>query len=146
MHTLQERTCGVLLGTALGDAFGAPLEGASTGALDAEILNRASRPRPWRYTDDTEMTLAVARTLAHGRELEPEVLFAKLAGSFDPARGYGRGMRRAIEAYLAGTRWSECAFVTWPEGSAGNGAAARVAPIACRRLGKHQASFAPLAH
>lgn len=132
MPDLQERTVGVLLGTAIGDAFGAPLEGASAGAVGTEISNRASRPRPWRYTDDTQMTLDVARSLAHGRELEAEVLLAKLAGSFEPARGYGRGMRRCIEAYLAGTHWSECAFVTWSEGSAGNGAAARVAPIACR--------------
>lgn len=100
--------------------------------MDAEILNRASRPRPWRYTDDTQMMLAVARSLANGRELRPNMLLTKLAGSFDPARGYGRGTRRAIEAFLDGTHWSKCAFVTWPDGSAGNGSAARVAPIACR--------------
>ena len=132
MLDLQDRTFGVLLGTALGDAFGAPFEGASIGAVDKEALHRASHPRPWRYTDDTQMTLAVARSLAYRRELEPELLFAKLAGSFDPARGYGRGMRRCIAAYLGGTHWSQCAFSTWGEGSAGNGAAARVSPIACR--------------
>jgi poly(ADP-ribose) glycohydrolase ARH3 len=78
------------------------------------------------------MTLAVARSLANERALDPHMLLAELAGSFDPSRGYGRGTRRSIEAFRKGTPWNECAFATWAEGSAGNGSAARVAPIACR--------------
>jgi poly(ADP-ribose) glycohydrolase ARH3 len=78
------------------------------------------------------MAIAVARALAFGRDLEPEVLMANLAGSYDPARGYGRGTRRCFEAFLRGTPWDQCAFTSWSEGSAGNGAAARVAPVACR--------------
>ncbi len=132
MPELQDRVFGVLLGTALGDAFGSPFEGAGADSVHAEILSRAERPRPWRYTDDTVMTLAVARSLAHGRDLEPHMLLAMLAGSYDPARGYGRGTRRCLEAFLGGTRWDLCAFTSWREGSSGNGAAARVAPVACR--------------
>ena len=116
------------------DAFGAPFEGASTGAIERELSLRAARPRPWRYTDDTITTLAVARALVNGHEIEiePERLFAKLANSFDSTRGYGRGMRRCIEAYLGGTHWSACASTSWSGGSAGIGAAVRVSPISCR--------------
>jgi poly(ADP-ribose) glycohydrolase ARH3 len=130
--SLQDRTLGVLLGVALGDAFGAPFEAAVTGAISEAIAARSRRPRPWRYTDDTHMTLAVARSLAYGRTLEPSMLLATLAGTFDPALGYGHGMRRCVEAFLAGVPWEQCAFTSWSEGSAGNGAAARVAPVACR--------------
>jgi ADP-ribosylglycohydrolase len=41
MLDMLDRASGVLLGTALGDAFGAPFEGASTGAVAAAIQERA---------------------------------------------------------------------------------------------------------
>ena len=131
MLTLCDRVRGTLVGAALGDAFGAPFEGMSS-TLEREIALRAERRRPWRYTDDTEMTLAVARTLANGRELEPASLLAELADAFDPMSAHGSGMRCCVEAYRRGVPWWQCAFASWPEGSAGNGAAARVAPVACR--------------
>jgi ADP-ribosylglycohydrolase len=88
MPTLEDRTVGALLGTALGDAFGSPFKGASPESLRQELFVRAARPRPWRYTDDTQMTIAIARSLASGGDLEPEMLLAKLAGSYDSTRGY----------------------------------------------------------
>lgn len=131
MLTLCDRVRGTLVGAALGDAFGAPFEGMSS-APEREIALRAERRRPWRYTDDTEMTLAVARSLANGRELEPASLLAELVEAFDPMSAHGSGMRCCVEAYRRGVPWWQCAFASWPEGSAGNGAAARVAPVACR--------------
>lgn len=120
------------MGTALGDAFGAPFEGSSADWVRDRVEVRAHRARPWRYTDDTQMMLTVARALANGREIEPASLLCELAGAFDPVRGHGRGMRPCVEAYRSGEPWWQCAFACWPEGSAGNGAAARVAPVACR--------------
>src|SRR5688572_29556717 len=55
-----------------------------------------------------------------------------IAANFEPARGYGHGMRRVLEAVQGGALpWDEAARSVWPGGSMGNGAAARVGPIAC---------------
>lgn len=57
----------------------------------------------------------------------PDVL-ATLASSYDPARGYGHGMKLALAAFRRGGR---AASASWEEGSKGNGGAVRVVPIAC---------------
>jgi hypothetical protein len=59
---LQDRFRGALLGAAIGDALGAPFEGAPT--VDPDDLNGLlERPGPLRYTDDTHMTLGMSESL-----------------------------------------------------------------------------------
>ena len=132
---LRDRFRGALLGAALGDAFGAPLEGASPGAsLSALVAQRAAQPGSWRPTDDTRMMLDVATWLLLPSEA-PEALLVQLADSYDAALGYGHGTKQVLAAYRSGLPWGACPFVTWSEGSKGNGSSARVAPVACRYLG-----------
>jgi ADP-ribosylglycohydrolase len=136
MHTvtLQSRTRGVLLGTAVGDALGLPAEG----------LSRRRRaclfPGPWRHrlvfghgmlSDDTEQTLFVTQALlAHPDS--PGRFARRLAWSLRgwllglPA-GIGFGTLRAILKLWLG-------FPPARSGvrSAGNGPTMRVAPIGAR--------------
>ncbi len=121
---------------ALGDAFGErwfPLFRDRRRA-HAEIRARAvPEESPWPWTDDTAMALGVLSVLGdHGR-IDQTRLARTLADTFlsDPGRGYGSGMHELLPSLAA-------APASWPtatralfrgEGSLGNGAAMRVAPL-----------------
>lgn len=132
MPSLCSRIRAAHLACLLGDALGRPFEMQSP--RDPRLrpgLDRAFASHdPLRYSDDSEMMIAVAESLARCGDVAPDDLLATLASGFDPARGYGHGMRLALEAARRGTR--SVAFIAWPEGSKGNGGAVRVVPIACR--------------
>lgn len=129
-----EQFRGCLLGLAVGDALGAPFEGLNADNVfwgfgpPAEIVKNADG-EPLTYTDDTEMMLGVAETLAeHGRIVKGPLCRA-LASNYHPERGYGRGARLVLEAMADGGDWRGIARDHFPGGSFGNGAAMRVAPV-----------------
>ncbi|MEP7123736.1 MAG: ADP-ribosylglycohydrolase family protein [Byssovorax sp.] len=122
---------GALLGAVVGDAFGGPLEGASASEMPRLVAARIARPSPWSYTDDGAMNIAVAESLVAAGTVDPEHLLHRFAAHYEPARGFGRGMKLALRAFASGTRWDRCAFAAWPEGSRGNGGAVRITPVAC---------------
>ena len=93
---------------------------------------RAHRQSLWAYSDDTQMMISVAESLLQKDTIEPEHLAQTLARNYDPARGYGKGMKLVFQALERGLSWREAANSSWAEGSKGNGAAVRVVPIACR--------------
>ena len=127
---MADRFRGTLLGCLLGDAFGSILEGmsASDPRLEARISRRRVERLPWRYTDDTEMALGVARSLVACGGLNEAHLMDTWSDAYEPARGYGKGMKLAIQAWRAGSSPAEAA---WRDGSNGNGAAVRVVAAAC---------------
>jgi len=125
---------GCLLGVICGDVLGAPVEGLPAEQIRRQF-GRISRPIPGPggracYTDDTLMTLALARSLVRcaGR-VDPEDCAAAGAAAFDPQRGYGRSAVKVLEALRGGVSWRETGTLLFPEGSYGNGAAMRIAPI-----------------
>jgi poly(ADP-ribose) glycohydrolase ARH3 len=124
---------GAVLGAVVGDAFGSLLEGAARPDVERLARRRAQVAQPWRYTDDGAMTLAVAESLVERHAAAGPHLLQRLAARYDPARGFGKGVKLALAAFSEGRPWRECAFAAWPEGSRGNGAAVRVAPVACVR-------------
>jgi poly(ADP-ribose) glycohydrolase ARH3 len=71
----------------------------------------------------------VAETLAESGEIDETALLARFAANYDPARGYGPGMRILLEAIIDGRNDREMALNLFPGGSLGNGAAMRVAPV-----------------
>jgi poly(ADP-ribose) glycohydrolase ARH3 len=129
----QDRIRGCIVGGVIGDAFGAPLEGASQIGLSKLVARRAVTPEPWGYTDDGAMLLACAEALVSERTVEPTALLRALQARYEPARGFGHGMKLALEAFELGSSWDRCAFAAWPAGSHGNGGAVRISPIAVAR-------------
>ena len=77
------------------------------------------------------MMIFVAESLIHSGRVDPDHLLRWMSTQHEPARGYGKGARTAFAATARGVPASEAAYVSWPEGSKGNGAAVRVTPIAC---------------
>lgn len=68
-----ERAVGVLLGLAVGDALGAPLEGRPP---PTDVVREM--PVGGRYTDDTLQALALARSLVVSRAFSPDDCMARL--------------------------------------------------------------------
>ena len=130
--TSIERARGSLLGLAVGDAFGSMLD-----AYGAELARRAAKrlismKRPWRWTDDTAMAISVVESLQERGTIDPDELASAFARRFDrePDRGYGAGADKLLRRVVAGTAWRDAAASLFGgQGSYGNGAAMRAAPI-----------------
>ncbi|KOX22374.1 crystallin [Saccharothrix sp. NRRL B-16348] len=127
-----KRASGALLGLAYGDALGAPTEFMTV----AEIEHRygVGGPRelvgePALVTDDTQMTLAVARALAEGgRDGVGDALrdhFVRWWESPDNNRAPGMTCLQACERLAAGLPWREATGAS----SKGCGANMRVVPV-----------------
>lgn len=130
-RTTQAIARGVLLGTFAGDALGARWEGAPAVELDEgrRRLERSLAAEVLHYTDDTQLTLALAEHLCDHPGVEQPALVATFLDHFEGHRGYARGMFGLVEAWHAGTAPAEAATSVFPDGSFGNGAAMRVAPV-----------------
>lgn len=123
-----DRAMASLRGLAVGDALGA----CSTQPPQLAALRRGELPPgPWRWTDDTETACSVVAVLAAYGRVDQDALARSLAEHHDAGRGYGRavgGMLRRIRE--EGAPWREAAAALFNgQGSWGNGAAMRVAPL-----------------
>ncbi|MBD0689698.1 ADP-ribosylglycohydrolase family protein [Streptomyces sp. CBMA123] len=121
-----------LRGLALGDAFGdrwfsVPLDEAS-----AALAARLVRPAPWHWTDDTAMALVLVRHLAAHGEVRQSALAGEFAAEYtrEYQRKYGPSMHRVLRGIGAGGDWRAITSGQFEgQGSYGNGAAMRVAPL-----------------
>src|SRR4051812_2803265 len=114
MPTLRERFLGSLLGLAVGDAIGAPFEGLPATAIYHDFggaSNILANPplEVLHYTDDTQLTIAVAEALIEDGQIESQTLVRNFAANFDAGRGYGQGARRIIELMRSGGDWNALA-------------------------------------
>ena len=128
---LKSKFTGALLGTAVGDALGAPLEGWSRERI-TRFYGEMGRLEMIEglYTDDTEQMIGVAESLLKNAGFDGTDMARTLVQNIDPKRGYGPGSRAAFERLRAGARWDEAAqHLFGGMGSYGNGAAMRIAPV-----------------
>jgi ADP-ribosylglycohydrolase len=144
--TRLDRVRGCLLGLAVGDALGAPLEGLNPQQIRAHyglVVDyvdgaRAWKKKPYRwrmpglYSDDTQQALALCDTLLEQRRVDPDhlaALYLSLAtprGAYVGAhRGVGRSFRQVLADLERGIPPLEAGQL-----SAGVGAAMRIAPVA----------------
>ena len=134
MHTIADRFAGCLLGLAVGDATAAPFEGIDAYAIHREFGGAPAIVRDppvpvLSYTDDTEMAIGVAQCLVRHGRIDPDALAGIFAAHFDRTRGYGPGAATILLAIRDGRRWADVVRTVYPDGSYGNGAAMRVAPV-----------------
>ena len=128
--SLLEKFRGALLGVAVGDALGAPVEG-----LDGESARRFYEEHGWKivsgkYTDDTEMTIGVAESLIACKGFNGSHLAQQFLRNYNESRGYGPGTREVLKMLSEGVSWKEASRkIFGGEGSYGNGAAMRIAPV-----------------
>jgi len=123
----------LLLELAIGDAYGAGFE-----YVDREMIRQhnnlscyVKHPRhniqPGSYTDDTQMSLAIAETIVSGEPWKPTVLAHKFVEVFqrDPREGYATGFYH----FLLHVRDGEQFLRNIRPTSEKSGAAMRAAPI-----------------
>ncbi|HEV2636706.1 MAG TPA: ADP-ribosylglycohydrolase family protein [Actinocrinis sp.] len=125
-----------LRGLALGDGFGDQWFPRRNPAA-AEMIRDRQIPTAaqWRWSDDTAMALSVLQVLEH--EDDGRIDQRRLAGLFgtsfvqDTGRKYGPGMRRLLPRPAEHPElWPELTQNLFDgQGSLGNGAAMRVAPL-----------------
>jgi len=82
-----------------------------------------------KYTDDTDMTLALAESIIQCGKVDPEDIAKQFSLHCDLTRGYAIGTIKAVQALRAGLKWYEVARIVFENGSFGNGAAMRVSPV-----------------
>ena len=126
-----------LTGLAIGDALGMPFETESplsthlaswTGDYQASGFHRL---KPGQFTDDTQMSLALAESILENKFYEPSIAAKKYLAWFvsGDCRGIGGNTRKAMQNLAQGKDWHAAGI----EQAEGNGTAMRAAPI-----GAHQ--------
>ena len=121
-----DRYRGALLGIAIGDALGRPVEHKSP----RDIRERHGEIRDFvssigSISDDTQLTRFAAHALLEGREKHPIYFADTLASELESIRSPGNATRRSIRRLRNGMSW-------WRSGewsAAGNGVAMRAAPF-----------------
>ncbi len=111
-----------LAGLSVGDALGAQyfVPGNRPGSIP---------PPPWPWTDDTEEACCLVACLGEG-DFDRDGFADLLGRHHDPYRGYGPGAVVMLRAIREGLPWPIAAAAAFDgQGSAGNGAAMRAAPL-----------------
>lgn len=118
-----------LEGLSVGDAFGETFF-INPEVVEAKIAERELAARQWRFTDDTMMAMSVVSTLRQYGHLDQDALARSLAEKYDNTRGYGPAMHQLLWEFRCGEDWRKTAQGLFGgQGSFGNGAAMRVAPL-----------------
>ncbi|MGE5504193.1 MAG: ADP-ribosyl-[dinitrogen reductase] hydrolase [Actinomycetota bacterium] len=140
MDDLHDRALGAFLGLAVGDALGATVEFMTRREIEAKYgVHRKMIGGGWLHlhpgqvTDDTEMALALARSLVRKGGFDAADACDEFAawlkgGPVDVGNTCRRGIRRYM---LHGTTEGAAC-----DGDAGNGAAMRNLPVALATLGR----------
>lgn len=146
MPTLSDKFAGCLLGAVIGDVAGAAVEGEFPGYIRKTyrdvnaILAVPSVPEPFggtwrvgRYTDDTQMMLALTEWLLHDNITDGQALLRRFVKAFQPWRRYGPSTARILQTFSEyPEKWRTTAGHFMQGGSYGNGSAMRVAPVGLR--------------
>jgi ADP-ribosyl-[dinitrogen reductase] hydrolase len=134
---VRERAFAALLGVAIGDALGATVEFMTPKEIERQIgVHSEIRGGGWlrlpkgEVTDDTEMTLCIARSLAEVGWSPRDIADRFAAWLRSRPRDVGGTCRRGIRRYI-----KDGSLAAPPnDADAGNGAAMRMAPVAIATL------------
>jgi ADP-ribosylglycohydrolase len=141
MPTPRDRARLSLEGLSVGDAFGErffvyPSDRAQRtdvpyfDAYHAIIEQQTAPPPPWLSTDDSEMARSIVAILRQYGHIDQDALIKSFVAHYTPARGYGPAMHRLMRQIGSGADWRSAAGNLFEgQGSYGNGAAMRVAPV-----------------
>jgi ADP-ribosylglycohydrolase len=121
-------------GLSVGDALGAQFFVPGT-SFDELVAGQPPRP-PWPWTDDTEMACSLVAELQVDGEIDQDRLATAFAQRYEPYRGYGPGSVVLLRQLRDGASWRDVSPTSFGgQGSMGNGAAMRVAPLGAFHAG-----------
>jgi ADP-ribosylglycohydrolase len=124
------RAINSLQGLSVGDAFGEKFF-VHPDVAENLINLRALPSGVWHYTDDTQMALSIVHILQKYQEINQDELAKSFAELYDTERGYGPAMHRLLTSIRDNKEdWRQLSSNLFDgQGSYGNGAAMRVAPL-----------------
>jgi poly(ADP-ribose) glycohydrolase ARH3 len=130
MTDLETRFVGSMAGSALGDAIG---ELAFRIPDEARLRERIDATEEFVYTDDTAMAIGLAQSLLARRQIDPQHLGDTFRANYqrEPWRGYASGppsLFRLVDRQEI-TYVEAAQGLFGGQGSYGNGAAMRIAPL-----------------
>lgn len=139
----REKFRGCLVGAMVGDAIGAVVEAESSEyirsaypTVDRILATKqveelfCGKWQAGRFTDDTQMMLAVAEWLVEDPEGSGKRLLEFFAKRHESWRRYGPGTEAVLRAFQEYPEsWNTLSTMMFPHGSYGNGGAMRVAPV-----------------
>lgn len=123
----RDKYRGCFTGLAVGDALGAGYEGGVLERMLWRLIGK-TRNRKHRYTDDTQMSIALASSLLSNNGVHQEHLANSFAQSYRWSRGFGPGTAWILKKIKKGADWKTVHRGKFKQGSFGNGAAMR-APV-----------------
>lgn len=153
---IRSRVRGAIVGTAIGDAFGMPVEGLGPLTIMNKfgILRSMVAPKSdtWahqthklqrgQWTDDTQLMLAIGESVVSKGFLDFEDIAKRHVLCLNDPRGWGRSTLTGIGRIKAGVSW-------WNSGAqdgAGNGTPMKIAPLgvllALNKISKFEACTA----
>jgi ADP-ribosyl-[dinitrogen reductase] hydrolase len=135
----RDRAFAAFLGLAVGDALGATVEFMTRDEIVQKhgvhrhmIGGGWLKLKPGQVTDDTQMALALARSLIRRRTCDPQDICDEFAAWLrSKPVDIGNTCRRGIRRYIV----ERSVEAPLSEGDGGNGAAMRVLPVALSTLG-----------
>lgn len=126
---------GCILGVLIGDALGSCVEGARSFLVSRNYPDGLTEfehgARGYaKYTDDSEMTLALAKSLIRTQGVcDPADCATSYATDFHVSRGYGSTANQIMLDLRNGASYMSTGTRYIPGGSYGNGSVMRIAPI-----------------
>ncbi|MBN1946351.1 MAG: ADP-ribosylglycohydrolase family protein [Bradymonadales bacterium] len=139
-----DRIKGMLLGGAIGDALGMPVESSDNEktltairrlggirdflAPQNHVYRSLRRLRPGCWTDDTQLTLAIANSIIRCQGIEYDDIAKAHVNAFEnlELRGWGGTVKQSCRRLAQGTS----RVLSGKRGSACNGVAVKVSPVA----------------
>ncbi len=150
MASLRQRIVGMFLGIGIGDALGMAVETFSAADIKARwgrVTEYMDMPtdHKWHHdkkagetTDDTQLTLAVARAFVNsdGNFEMDEIARQHVVELYRDHSTWGGSTREAVKRLNAGVHWSRAGKTDDPKSGKGNGVVMKLAPLAAYRLAK----------
>lgn len=137
MQNIDEKIRGMVVGAVIGDALGMPLEFHPPRPLNAFVTEMEEGPLPAGcFTDDTEMSLAVAESLLAKSPLDAQDLSDRFVQWYaSRPSDVGIHTSRVLELIQAGSSWQQAVKKAQDEepDNAGNGSLMRAWPVAAVR-------------
>jgi len=131
---------GAIIGTAIGDALGAPME--TMWAMDiaarfphfnvesCDYVNSTEQKErsAGRWTDDTQLTIPTAWSIIYKGKIDPEDIAQQYAMVYkdETHRGWGRSTLTSVKRLTEGVPWHKASA---PVLGTGNGPAMKAAPL-----------------
>jgi ADP-ribosylglycohydrolase len=143
-YNLPDRMRGMLLGCAIGDALGMPVESNDNSktlaairmlggirdflAPQQHVYRSLKRLRPGCWTDDTQLTLAISQSLIRCQTTDYDDIADSHVHAFETLelRGWGGATKQSCRRLAQGTS----RIRSGKRGGAGNGVSVKISPIA----------------